>query len=149
MDHIELYALRPVNKTAGIVASQRGCNVADSLIKKEELLYLLERLTRKQRLIKKILGVRNKTHHKNIIHRIIGGHINPNNYNIPRLLPEYKRVGEAIEKINRRLSEIKDERRQQRQAAINRIASEMGNQAPAWILEQAGISHSHTQNLGA
>lgn len=108
--HIELYALRPVNKTAGRVVAQADCS-DDKPLTKDELVALVGKLERKQRLIKRVLGVRNKVHHKNIMYRIKKGHINPSNYGEPRLLPEYKRVGEAIQTLTRELARLRAERR--------------------------------------
>jgi len=106
MQHIELYALRPVNRTAGLVVSQKSCRQDDQL-SKSELVDLKNKLSRKHRFIKSILGIRNATHHKNTIHGIIGGYINTDNYKEPRLLGEYKRVGEAIQLINLELNRVR------------------------------------------
>jgi hypothetical protein len=102
---IDIYSRVPINKTAAVVTAQHGC-CDDSDIDANDLKYLKLRLERKQRLLKSMLGVRNKRHHKNIIARhdkriAIGAHS-------PRAIQDYKRNGEALQIIHVRLHELRE-----------------------------------------
>ncbi|RYY74542.1 MAG: hypothetical protein EOO52_13335 [Gammaproteobacteria bacterium] len=110
MKHIELYALKPANRTAARVVSQAQ-SVDDAPLSKQELVQLSNRLLRKQRLIKLVLGITTRAQHKNLINNFIRGKKNIRADKEPRLVAEYKRVGEAIDILAQELARQRNERR--------------------------------------
>lgn len=112
MQHIELYALKPANRTAGRVVSQSAHESQPELSKKE-LVELSGRLLRKQRLIKKFLGISSLAQHKNLKNSIIHGSKHKLAEKEPRLVSEYKRIGEAIAILETELARQRAERRRE------------------------------------
>lgn len=112
MKHIELYALKPANRTAARVVGQAAPETQSELSKKE-LVELSGRLLRKQRLIKKFLGISSLAQHKNLKNSIIHGAKHKLAEKEPRLVSEYKRVGEAIAILETELARQRAERRRE------------------------------------
>lgn len=117
MKHIELYALKPANRTAGRVVSQSK-HVDDETLTKAELVELSNRLLRKQRLMKLFLGVKTRAQHKNLINNFIRKQHNHRIEKEPRLVAEYKRVGEAIDILAQELARQRVERRLASEASM-------------------------------
>ena len=95
----------PINRQAGIVASQRGCAEGESDLSREEIKTIMTRLERKQRLLKVVLRVRNHCQHKNLIARYKMGL--KSNYRPKRIIEEYLRVGQSLQILGQRLAQFK------------------------------------------
>lgn len=105
-DHPLLAVLNsaPINRQARRVTSQANCATIDSDLSKEELQDVLDRLTRKHRLMKAVLKIKNKSQHKNVVDRHNKGI--RSNFRPRRLTAEYVRVGMALQVIQQRFSEL-------------------------------------------
>ena len=91
--HDDIYTRQPINRTAALVTGQRF--VTDEPMCREEKIELLNRMRRKQNLIKQLAGIRNRVHHQNIKKRFHArGGFDGNN---PRLLKEYFANGLSME----------------------------------------------------
>jgi hypothetical protein len=97
----------PVNGTARAVVRQpRGVESSGELTR-EELIEIVERLQRKMRLLKVALGITTKAQHKNVVAKFNKG-LKSARFNAdPRAVTEYKRVGEEIQRLAARISELK------------------------------------------
>lgn len=115
MKHIELYALKPANRIASKVVAQSKTE-HNEVLTKQELVELSNRLLRKQRLMKLFLGVKTRAQHKNLINNYIRGQHNHRIKKEPRLVAEYKRVGEAISILDAELARQRAERRKESEA---------------------------------
>jgi hypothetical protein len=103
----------PINQTAArVVSRRRGIEEATSMAR-EELVALKDRLERKQRLLKRVLGITTKAQHKNLLYRMNTGRmmLTERGKREPRSALEYKLVGEQIWRLNERLCEMRAERR--------------------------------------
>ena len=100
----------PINRQARVIASQKHCAVEELPIGIQELKQIYQRLLRKQQLLKHVLGVRNRTHMKNIKLRINsrqGDRFSKyNKRNNPAML-ELSSVGDAIEIISKQISLVR------------------------------------------
>lgn len=94
----------PINRQARKVTSQAGCATVDATLSREELGEVLERLSRKHRLMKSVLKIKTKSQHKNVVDRHNKGQ--RSNFRPRRLTAEYVRVGMALQVIQQRFSEI-------------------------------------------
>lgn len=97
----------PVNRQAAMAVSQTGCAEKEDLLSKKELVDLVKRLERKQRLLKHVLGIKTKSQHMNAMYKFnrrIGQFRHKDN---PRVFIEYKRVGEDIQRLIRELQTLK------------------------------------------
>jgi len=111
----------PVNRQAAIIVSQSRCVKEDKPLTKKELVDLLNRLIRKQRLLKHILGIKTRSQHNNAIWKF-NKHIPQfRNKENPRCFIEYKRVGEEMQRLNKELAELKKIRRYVAEISNNKI----------------------------
>jgi hypothetical protein len=101
----------PIDRVARRVASQAGVSQADSPLAREELAYLMRRTLRKQRLLKQILGIRTKAQHKNTTYKSNHGVKQFRAEKEPRALDEYLRCGQAIQRLNVELANMRMVRR--------------------------------------
>lgn len=95
-----------IDKTARVVASQRGCEAEYSDLSRDELVQLLARLCRKQRLIHAALGFKTKKQAENLKVRIKAGHRTKKFDG--RLAQDFVRTGDNISAVERRISELPD-----------------------------------------
>lgn len=110
-------ASSPINSTARSVIGQRRCAVDEAEMGRAELLELLARLSRKQHLLKLVLGIKNRAQHKNFLAALKGKHYGSGKsrgYGNPRAAVEYKRVGEEMARLNRRIAELNGEYKAER-----------------------------------
>lgn len=103
----------PVNQTAARVVSSPRTPQPLTDLTREELLYLRSRLERKLRLLKQVLRITSKAQHTNLINAIKSGRRNRPGTGMlrltanPRAALEYKRVGEEMQRMQERISELK------------------------------------------
>lgn len=103
----------PVNQTAARVtaSSRHPAPVGD--LTRAELVFLSQRLERKLRLLKKVLRITSKAQHTNLINAIKSGRRNRPGVGMlrltanPRTALEYKRVGEEMQRMQGRISELR------------------------------------------
>jgi hypothetical protein len=96
----------PIDRLAGIVASQRGCvDSIDADI--AGLAHLMARLQRKQRLLKQVIGIDRVTQHKNLKARLRRGVLTKGASN-PRAVVDYVQNGEAIAKLAESFRRMKE-----------------------------------------
>jgi len=100
----EILTRSPVNGNAYRVTSQRGCATAETDIEKSEIIELSNRLIRKMRLIKTVLGITSKRQHKSFTRRFNKGILNIRQGQTPRLIDEYIRVGLSIHNLNNEMA---------------------------------------------
>lgn len=101
----------PVNTTAArVVGRRRGIEDPGSL-SREELIEIVNRLERKLRLLKVVLGITTKAQHKNLVWKFNKGFKSNRFKSDPRAVIEYKRCGEEKQRLSRRLQELRAERR--------------------------------------
>lgn len=94
----------PINR-----AARRGTTyAADTTMSRDELLALTERLTRKRRLLAYVLGIRTKGQKANFTYKWNHGYKNYRAELEPRAAVEYIRVGQEIQRMARRIAELKE-----------------------------------------
>jgi len=104
---IDIYHRTPINKTAALVTGQAGCE-PESDIGRDDIIYSIDRLQRKHRLIKRILGIEKKTQHTNLMYRYNKKGRTATGHKNPRIVDEYVRIGIAMQEMQNRLVEIKN-----------------------------------------
>jgi hypothetical protein len=97
----------PVNKLAANVVGQRNVAACDVALTKQELQYVYNRILRKQRLLKFVLGIRNSRHKKNLKYRFANGKRSWQVRKEPRAWAEFQLCGTQLERLARELSAIK------------------------------------------
>ncbi len=102
----------PVNRLAASVVSQRRTAAEDEPMSRDELCYLLDRLQRKQRLLKRVLGIANATQHRNVMYRASRGFRQFRFEKEPRAFTEYRLLGQQMQGLIRGLAELKQQRRE-------------------------------------
>ena len=100
----EILTRSPVNGNAYRVTSQRGCATVETDIGKGEIIELADRLIRKMRLMKTVLGITSKVQHKNFTKRFNKGRLNIRQGQTQRLIDEYIRVGLSIHNLNNEMA---------------------------------------------
>jgi hypothetical protein len=104
-----ILASAPVNTTAARVVSRRRGLEEPSAMTRDEILALIERLQRKLRLLKVVLGIKTRAQHKNLVWKFNKGFKSTRFKADPRSVVEYKRVGEQLQRLCARVSEINAE----------------------------------------
>lgn len=112
----------PINRQAGLVTTQRGCATEDEPLTKQELVQLVARLERKHRLLKHVLGIKNKSQHMNVMWKFNKGIRQSRYKENPRSMVEYKRCGEEMQRLIKELAALKQARR----------AAALANPNPEW-----------------
>jgi hypothetical protein len=103
---IEAILLRsPVDRVARRVTSQQFVEKEDSELTREEINAIVERLCRKQRLLKVVLKIKTKTQHKNFTRRVSRGGGDYRERLEPRAVAEYMRCGVEIYRLTNELGE--------------------------------------------
>lgn len=95
----------PVNAAAAKAAAGTWAEVTEINI--EDLIYLLGRLERKQRLLKLRIGIKTKAQHKNLKLKINKGLRTYRQSLQPRIVDEYVANGDAIRNLQLRLQTLK------------------------------------------
>jgi hypothetical protein len=81
--------------------------IADTALSREELAKLVQLTTRKQRLLKRVLGIKTKSQHRNTAYKAGKGIRQYRADKEPRALVEYLRCGREIERLNRELADMR------------------------------------------
>ena len=108
-----ILASAPIDRMAARVVSSSRATATVGDLTREELALLLERLERKQRLLKRVLNITTKTQHKNLMSAMKIGRRNKPAQGLSRLKAnkraafEYKRVGEDMYRLIERIRELK------------------------------------------
>jgi hypothetical protein len=108
-----LYAVMratPVNSAARKAVRQGSCLLDERAMSRAELVEVIDRLQRKLRLLKQVLGIKNKAQHSNLIAAIKGKRYGSGKFRArenPRSAAEYFRLGKEIQRMNRALQELK------------------------------------------
>lgn len=110
MDLHALLVRAPVNRLAASVVSSRRQAGADAPLSREELAYLIERLTRKHRLLKAVLGIRTKRQHANLMYKHAKGIPQFRRAKEPRAFVEYVAIGQNIQRLVQQAAELKRSR---------------------------------------
>lgn len=106
MDLHAILIRAPVNKLAASVVSQRGA-APDSPLSREELAYLVQRLSRRQRLLKAVLGIKTPSQHANTVYKHKKRIPQFRAAREPRALTEYLLIGQQIQNLNCELAELR------------------------------------------
>lgn len=107
MDLHAILIRAPVNRLAASVVSQRRVAQHYEPLTKPELVYLYERVQRKQRLLKVVLGIRSMTNKKNLKYRYNKGQRSGAAKSEPRAWAEFRACGQQLLRLCDALSEIK------------------------------------------
>lgn len=124
----------PINRQASFVVSQQGCALVDAEASRADLVFALSRLERKLRLMKSMLGVKNKTQHTNLMNRYKAG-IKRQKGRPLRLVKEYAATGSAMQLLNRRLQELRPTQDTKEAKALRQ---QLGAVENAWRDEHPG-----------
>ena len=100
MDLHAILVRAPVNRLAASVVSQRRAAATDAPLQRAELIYLMDRLARKQRLLKLVLGIKNKRQHKNMKWKANKRIPQYRVANEPRAAAEYCLLGVQMQRLN-------------------------------------------------
>ncbi len=109
----------PVNRQAAIVTRQAGCVEEDTDLTKPELVWLVDRLRRKHRLLKHVLGIKTKAQHTNLMYKYNKRIPQYRQRDEPRAMAEYIRCGKEMKRLIDELARLKDVRRFVAQAYPN------------------------------
>ena len=101
----------PINRQAALVTSQTGCVESEQPLTKPELVYLVDRLKRKHRLLKQVLGIKTHAQHKNFMYKYNKRLPQFRQRDEPRAFAEYIRVGRDIQRLVVELAALKSIRR--------------------------------------
>lgn len=101
----------PVNRLAAAVTSQRHVAQADTPMTREEVTAIFQRLQRKQRLLRHVLGITSKAQHANLMYQANKGRWLGRAKKEPRVFVEYRRVGNEMQRMQNALAEMRNERR--------------------------------------
>lgn len=107
MDLHALLIRAPVNRLAATAVSQRRAAAADEPLRREELIYLLDRLQRKHRLLKQVLGIKTKAQHTNLMTKHKKGLWQFRRAAEPRAFMEYVSTGQHMQRLVRELAGMK------------------------------------------
>lgn len=102
---------KPINRQSALVTSQSNCVETDELLSKQELVYLVERLKRKHRLLKLVIGIKTSAQHRNLMYKHNKRLPQFRQKNEPRSFTEYIRVGRDIQRLVLELTKLKALRR--------------------------------------
>lgn len=107
MDIHKILTAVPINRTARLVTSQTGLSDKDTPLMRDELAWLVQRLNRKQRLLKLVLGIKNKRQHSNVTYKYRKGIKQYRGITEPRALIEYIRCGKEIQRLTDELAKLR------------------------------------------
>jgi hypothetical protein len=104
----DIFTRVPINGTAQRVVGQKNAT-PDSDIGRDDLVKIIDLLGRKHRLLKRVLGISNRTQHRNLMYRFSKRHHRVDGHKNPRALTEYVFVGAEIQRFMRLLEEKRRE----------------------------------------
>jgi hypothetical protein len=104
----QIFLRTPVNRNAFLATSQKNCVEVEKDLNFTELTDILNRLNRKNRLLKTLLKIKTKTQHKNLKNKFKQGLIKFRSESNKSLIYEYFSVGQQIENIHLRLKDFRD-----------------------------------------
>lgn len=119
----------PIDSAARRVTSQAGCATDAALLSREELAALVQRLSRKQRLLKLVLGITNKRQHKNTVYKAGKGLKQFRAAKEPRALTEYRLCGREIARLNDELANLR---------RLRQMVANAENECKALMVQRAG-----------
>lgn len=117
---ISLLVRSPIDRITRLVTGQRAVAKHDRALTREELLEILDRCSRKQRLLKRVLQIDNKRQHKNFVQK---WNIGVRQFRVeqePRAALEYVRLGQMMLRYLEELTQLKAQQKleaQRRDAA--------------------------------
>jgi hypothetical protein len=102
MNFYEVFVRAPANgQAAGVLKAATG---VEADIDRDELVFLIERLERKRRLLNKAIGITTKAQRKNLMTKINKGHRNCRSAIHPRGVDEWRRNGLALKRLHDELA---------------------------------------------
>lgn len=101
----------PVDRVARRVTSQAGAATVETAITRDEIIALVARLCRKQRLLKFVLGIKTKSQHTNTTYKASKRIPQYREATEPRAMAEYLRCGREIHRLSVELAEMRRARR--------------------------------------
>jgi hypothetical protein len=107
----DLFAMTPVNRTAARVISQRGVT-GDEPLSKQDLVQISNRLLRKQRLLRLVLGITKASQDLNFKKKARRGIPTNRGLRNPRAADEYLRICPVTQTIQIELARLNAERKQ-------------------------------------
>jgi len=102
MSIFDIYIRSPINKTSGIVTSNKNC-INSYLLSRDDVADIKRQLEKKRKRISNILNLDSRVKRKNLSYRLNKGMGKNYKGNDPRIIKEWKRVGEEIKKFDREL----------------------------------------------
>ena len=99
----DLLSATPIDRNAAIVTGQAGCTDGLEQLPERDLMAMKDRMERKHRLLKHVLGIRSKTQHKNLMHKWNKG-LPQFRQRHSRAFVEYVCLGRQIQDVTRELS---------------------------------------------
>ena len=107
MNFSDIFAMTPINRDAARIVYQRNPQPERDLSRRE-LAEIWNRLTRKQRLLKRVLKITSKAQHTNLMNRMAKGiHTARRMQDQPRSVIEYRRIGIEIQRFQAAIAEIR------------------------------------------
>ena len=97
----------PVDRVARRVTSQQHAAVGDTPLTRDELIALIARTARKQRLLKQVLGIKTKAQHTNVVYKASKNVRQVRAMKEPRSLSEYLRCGKEIQRLSQELAALR------------------------------------------
>lgn len=104
----------PVNASARRAVRQGNCSYEDQQLSRAEIIDIINRLERKQRLLKAVLGITKKCQYVNMANKLKGRPYGSGLHRIkgnPRAAIECVRCGTELQRLNRALQIMKAESR--------------------------------------
>ncbi len=101
---LKIFSNYPINKQTAIVVSQSGCQDEKGFLSFDELVYLIGRIERKHRLLKRVLGIKTKAQHTNLTYAFNKRRKQFRQQAEPRAFAEYIRCGAEIRRLQLELA---------------------------------------------
>ena len=102
----DIYLRSPINRISGVVTSQKNVT-DDSDLDRTGLIECLKLLERKHNLLKKVLNVKNRRNHQNLMYRFNNRRRKATGHKQPRVLLEYVRIGKEMQKFINEIRKVK------------------------------------------
>jgi hypothetical protein len=111
MDLHAILTSTPIDRVARRAVSQLGAAVGDTPLTRTELVALVNRINRKQRLLKVVLGIKTRAQHTNAAYKASKGIKQYRAAKEPRAMTEYLRCGREVYRLTNELAELRKLRR--------------------------------------
>ena len=102
MDFYEVFVRAPVNGSAASLLS--ASSRIEEEISREDLIFLIQRLHRKRRLLNRAIGIKTKAQRKNLMYKINNGKRTQREKASSRGVDEWRRNGFAIARLTTELA---------------------------------------------